>query len=193
MITNIARFISTTGNPVLLMPIATVIATNSIGTDGVRLLAVTIAIAFAIFVFTYSQIKARTGRWKHVDASLKSERKELSISASAFLLIGALVLFLFKVHFGIVLAVSLSGAIVLAGHFLSKLAKPSLHFGFAIFATLLIYPNIIAATFFLFFAALVGWSRVYLKRHTLLDLAFGASLGLLAGASFQLFIHTVTS
>lgn len=189
MITSIARFISIVGHPALLMPVAAAMAAT--GNHRVQLLAVIIAIFFAFFVFTYSQIKTKTGQWEHVDASLKNERKELNINASVFLFIGALVLFLFEVHSGIVFAIGLSGAIVLCSHFLSKIAKPSLHFGFAIFSACLILPNVNAAAFFLFFAALVGWSRFHLERHTRLDLAIGAGLGLFAGVSFQFIAHIV--
>ncbi|ACE83775.1 putative PAP2 superfamily [Cellvibrio japonicus] len=193
MITSIARFISIVGHPALLMPIAAAIAANSIDNHRVQLLAVIVAIFFAIFVFTYSQVKTRTGQWEHVDASLKNEHKELNISASVFLFIGTLVLFLFDVHSGIVFAVGLSGAIVLCCYFLSKIAKPSLHFGFAILASCLIFPNVSVATFFLFFAVLVGWSRFHLERHTRLDLAIGAGLGLFAGISFQFLVHIVNA
>ena len=81
----IARFISIAGHPAMLMPLAAAIASAPIGDRSLLLLSTTIAISFAVLVFAYSQVKARAGHWKHVDASIKSERKELNQTASTVL------------------------------------------------------------------------------------------------------------
>lgn len=189
MITRIARFISIVGHPALLMPIAAAIAANSAGGSDVQLFAVVIAIFFAILVFAYSHHKTKSGDWQHIDASMQSERKELNSVAGVLLVVGAAILFLLKVNSGAVFAVGLSGVMVLCFHFLIRIAKPSLHVGFAVFATCLTYPNIIAMIVFFLAAMLIGWSRLYLARHTWLDLAVGALIGYFVGVCFQFLVH----
>lgn len=191
MITKIARLISIAGHPALLMPVASVIATNPAGDSGVQLLSILVAMFFACLVFIYSQVKTKTGQWTHVDASLKDERKELNIIASLTLFIGTIILALFEVHAGVVAAVGLAGAIVLCCHLLRGVAKPSLHLGFAIFAACITLPNKIAVAALLCFAILIGWSRLQLNRHSVLDLAIGASIGFAAGVCFLVVVYWV--
>lgn len=185
MTNRIARIISILGHPAILMPLAAAIASASTGNRNLLFLSTIIVILFAALVAVYSGVKTRVGHWEHVDASIKHERKELNRTVSVVLCVGAGVAFLFNVHLGIVAAVGLSGMIVLASHCLNKVAKPSLHTSFAIFAACLTWPNTNAFTAFLLFAFFIGWSRLSLKRHTLLDLACGAVLGILAGLCFQ--------
>lgn len=73
MINRLASFISIVGHPAILMPIAAAIAANAHKGHEQLFLSVLIAIIFAIFVFVYSQVKARIGHREHVDASNKSE------------------------------------------------------------------------------------------------------------------------
>jgi membrane-associated phospholipid phosphatase len=185
----IARFISIAGHPALLMPLAAMIASSTINDQNVKFLSVGIAVFFAILIFVYSQIKTRTGQWKHVDASVKKERKELNLTACIILFVSAAMLALLKVLFGIVLVVGLSGAIVLVSHFFSRIAKPSLHVSFAIFAACLTWPNEIAVAALFIFTVFIGWARLYLDRHTWLDLILGAILGFFAGLCFQALIR----
>lgn len=191
MITNIARFISIVAHPALIMPLAAAIAANSNGDHQVEVVSVFIAIFFAVFVFIYSLVKAKIGQWKHVDASMKHERKELNLVASVTLVCGGSMLFLLKSHPSIVFAVVLSGVVFLLCHLLSRVSKPSLHFGFAIFATCILFPNKTTIAAFLVLTAFIGWSRIYLERHTWLDLAAGAGIGLFAGLCFQFIVHEV--
>jgi membrane-associated phospholipid phosphatase len=186
---NIARFISILGHPALLMPLAAAIASGANDDHNLRLLSVIIAMLSAALVFTYSQVKASTGHWKHVDASIKSERKELNLTASITLFAGAVILALLKVHVGIVFAMALSGVILMASHFFSSVAKPSLHVGFAIFSACLTWPNEIAFVVLLLLAVFIGWARLCLERHTSRDLAVGAGLGFFAGFCFQAMVR----
>lgn len=186
MTINIARFISLIGHPALLMPLVAAISVANSGKQAQNLLPVFIAISFALLVVIFCLFKTKTGQWTHVDASQKNERKELNLVASATLFLGAIALYICNQVYALVFAVALSGVIVLVCHFFSKVAKPSLHVGFAVFASCLIIPNTTAVITILAFAVFIGWSRLYLQRHTRVDLAIGAGIGLFAGASFQI-------
>lgn len=189
MTNRIPRLVSIAGHPAILIPLAAALATAPSGDRSLVFLSVTIAVSFALLVFVYSQAKTRAGHWKHVDASIKSERTELNRAVGIALFATAATLALLKVNTGIVAATGLSGAIVVAGQFFGKIAKPSLHVGFAVFAACLTWPRQIPFAAILLFAVVIGWSRLRLERHAPLDLALGAALGFLAGLCFQAIVH----
>ncbi len=186
MTINIARFISLIGHPALLMPLVAAISVANSGEQAQSLFTIFIAVSFALLVVIFCLFKTKTGQWAHVDASQKNERKELNLVASAALLLGAIALYIGNQLSALVVAVALSGAIVLACHLFSAVAKPSLHVGFAVFASWLMIPDTTAVIAILAFAVFIGWSRLCLQRHTGVDLTIGAGIGLFAGASFQL-------
>lgn len=189
MITRIARFTSIVGHPAILMPVAAIVATGSGGELKKQLLPASLAVCCAIIFVVYSQIKIKSGRWQHVDASVKAERKELNVIASLALFAGASALLMLDVNSSLVFAMASSGAIFLCCHVFSKLAKPSLHVAFAIFAACLTYPNVIAMALLFSMAILLGWSRLHLERHSMFDIVVGAVIGFLAGICFQFLVH----
>jgi membrane-associated phospholipid phosphatase len=166
------------------MPLAAAVSAPSRITQS----AVAVALACAALVLCYSFIKARRGDWAHIDASLPRERKQFNLFVGLGLCISAVALWLTGLSISIAVAVAASGAVVLAGHLLRRFAKASLHVAFAVFAAFLVWPNYVAVSVLLVVAILVGWSRLELERHVLVDIAFGALIGVWAGVLFHALI-----
>jgi len=55
-----------------------------------------------------------------------------------------------------------------------------------VFAALLLWPSLPAVVLALFLAAGVSWSRLVLRRHTLLEVLIGLLAGGVAGLGFNL-------
>jgi hypothetical protein len=163
------------------MPVAAWIA--SAGHIGWPALAVSLACASAVLV--YSLHKARRGDWTHVDASVPSERAQLTSRIGVGLLLAAGALGLAGLHVGIPLVVGLSGLIVALGHLFRHVAKLSLHVAFAVFAAFLVWPNHLAAVSFTLVAVGVAWSRIALRRHVAPDIVLGGLAGASAGLAFH--------
>lgn len=148
--------------------------------------------AFAAMVMAYSGWQVRRGRWSHVDASGKGERRSLN----RFLLIALLVSTALAAWLGLptelALGLFLSAAMVALAMLTSRWCKLSLHMAFVVFAALLLLFNAPwwAGLAALCFAGAVAWSRLSLQRHVPRDLLAGAVAGTLAGIAFALTVGT---
>ncbi len=183
--TALARAVSILGHPLLMLPLA-VLALSLARNGGSRDLIV-IAAGFGVFaaaVLAYSWRQVRRGRWAHVDASARGERRSLN----RFLLVAlavAAALAWFAAMRELALGLGLSTALIGVAMLLSRHCKLSLHLAFAVYAAMLLSRSDwrLAAGAFVF-AAVVAWSRLALQRHVPRDLVAGALAGLIAGALF---------
>ena len=179
-----ARLASVLIHPVVVMAIAAAVAGGAAG--GVVWQALGAAGVAAVLIMLYSVRQTRSGRWSHIDASQQHERSQLNRFASWLLLALALVLAATGIHPGVVVAIGLSGLIVLAGHLLRGRLKSSLHVAFAAFATCIVWPDPVAFSGLLLSTLVVAWSRLALRRHDVSELVAGAAIGLASGVVFQL-------
>ena len=177
----LARLVSTAGHPAVLMPAAAVIASPNRFAG----IALAISLGCAALVLAYSLYKTRTGQWAHIDASAPSERLELNSQIGTVFLVVAVILWLTKIHAGVLVVVGLSGLILVVGHLLRRVAKLSLHVAFAVFAALLVWPNHLATVTLVAIALAVSWSRISLHRHNATDVILGALVGAIAGFAFH--------
>ena len=178
---SLARVVSIAGHPAVLMPAAAVIA--SPGQIGPAALAVSLACGSA--VLGYSFYKANRADWAHIDASVPTERAQLSSRVGGGLVLAAGALWLAGLHSGIPLVVGLSGLIIGVGLALRRVAKLSLHVAFAVFAAFLVWPNLVSAVALTLAAVVVAWSRIALRRHIPADIILGALAGASAGLAFH--------
>ncbi|MGH8026995.1 MAG: hypothetical protein ACREO0_09740 [Pseudoxanthomonas sp.] len=185
----LARAISISGHPMVVLPLA---ATAVAATRGQYRMALWMGLGFAAFagvVMAYSHWQVRHGRWSHVDASGKRERRSLN----RFLLIALLVSTIGAAWFGLganlVLGLALSAAMVATAMLASRWCKLSLHMAFVVFAALLLlfYAPRWTGLAALCFTGAVAWSRLALQRHVARDLIAGAAAGALAGIAFASF------
>jgi len=179
-----ARLASILIHPAVVMVVAAAIAAGASGSDGVWS-ALGAALAAAVVVMLYSGLQARSGRWAHIDASQPHERSQLNRFASWALLGLAAGLAVMGTDRGIVVVIGLSGVIVLVGHLWRGRLKSSLHVAFAMFATCIVWPHPVAVIALLLASAVVGWSRLALRRHDVSELVVGAATGLVCGVVFQ--------
>lgn len=184
----LARLVSILFHPVPVMAVATVVAARGAAApDGLLWQALAAVAVAAAAVMLYSARQARSGRWAHIDASNRHERSQLNRFACWLLLGLAVLLAVGGAHRAIVLAIALSGLVVLAGHVLRRRLKSSLHMAFAMFAACIVWPQALAAAVLLAGAAALAWSRLALGRHTRAEVLSGAAIGLAAGLLMQLF------
>ncbi|NCT69240.1 MAG: phosphoesterase [Rhodanobacteraceae bacterium] len=186
MRSGLARSISIAGHPLLLMPLATLLAAASRGADAATvhtLLVLVCALGAGLFGYAWWQV--RRGRWLHVDASRQDERRQLNRVLLLVLGVGAA----WALHAAgpspLVLALAAATAIVALALLLARWLKLSLHVAFAVFAALL--PAWPAATAVLaVLAAAVAWSRLALHRHSRGEVLAGALAGVAAGLVFRI-------
>ncbi len=177
-----ARTLSIIGHPFVLMPIASVSAAHGEHASATLLAAIGAGVvALVACLLTWTIVQVRRGRWQHLDASARSERAQLNrvlllvfIAASlACAVLGEL-----RAAIGLLCAAAIiAAAIVLAGQL-----KLSLHVAFAALAAFVCghWPLGIALAVL---TLALGWARVRLGRHAVIDVVIGAIVGALAGSA----------
>lgn len=149
-----------------------------------RVVAAAAAIVTVVMAYSWAQVRA--GRWAHVDASDRAERRSLNLVLAGILLVAGASGVLVGDHRSTGIALLVSGALVLLAMALSRHAKVSLHVTFACFGAVLCWPHVPATIAGLLLAAAIGWSRLALRRHVPLEVALGAVSGVAGGLVFQL-------
>ena len=183
--TALARTVSILGHPLLMLPLS-VLALSAAKDGGGRNTGM-IAAGFGVFaavVMTYSWWQVRRGRWSHIDASARGERRSLNRFLLIALACAAVLAWSGGMHelaLGMVLSALLIGLAMAS----SRWCKLSLHLAFAMYAAVLLslIDWRIAIGGFMF-AALLAWSRLALQRHTPRDLVAGAAAGVFSGVLF---------
>jgi hypothetical protein len=178
-----ARWVSWIGHPLVFisLSIGIIVAFRLANRSGLALfltLLATVILPMALLLFG----GARSGRWSDPDVSVHAERvrfypRAISISAMAMIALWLLRVPAFALR-GAVVTLSL---LVIAA-LVNFRIKLSLHALFAFYSAIILFvvnPAIGAMAFAL--ALLVFWSRLYLRRHDLLETSVGTSLGLVGG------------
>jgi membrane-associated phospholipid phosphatase len=189
MRTALARAISIVGHPIVLVPIAALIAASTLGASPqqLRIIGGTI-LALGVVVLGYSVWQVRRGRWSHVDASARSERTSLNVFLAVLLLLSAALLWFLTYRSSLPVALALSSAIFVTALLLARWVKVSLHVAFAAFATALLWPIKLAFVIGIFATSAVVWSRLVLGRHVAADIVAGLLLGAVAGGAYVAWI-----
>ncbi|MET0581311.1 MAG: hypothetical protein ABWZ08_04975 [Pseudoxanthomonas sp.] len=182
----LARAVSISGHPMVALPLAAVVLTLARGQYGIALWMALGFTAFAAMVMAYSGWQVRRGRWSHVDASDKNERRSLNRFLLIALLVSTALAFMLDLSGELTLGLGLSAAMVATAVLTSRWCKLSLHMAFVVFAALLLLFNAPwwAGLAGLCFGGAVAWSRLALQRHVPRDLIAGAVTGALAGVLF---------
>ncbi|HEU0273670.1 MAG TPA: phosphatase PAP2 family protein [Candidatus Udaeobacter sp.] len=178
-----ARWISWIGHPLVFitLSIAIIIALRAANRSGLTIwltLLVTVILPMALLLFWGT----RAGRWSDPDVSIQAERarfypRAIPISATAVIALWALHVPAFAVRGALVILFLLIAAAVV--NFGIKL---SLHALFAFYSAFILFVvNPVAGAIALALALLVFWSRLYLRRHDLLEMLVGTFLGLAGG------------
>jgi hypothetical protein len=182
----IARFVSILGHPLLVLPAALLLPAAMRARDPQSLTSMAAGIAlFAALVLGGSWWQVRRGRWAHVDASHRHERRSLNRTLLAMLLVAALAAWHGLPEPDLALALLLAAAIVAIALLAARVCTLSLHLAFAVYAAGLLWPlGSVAVAAGIVFAAAVAWSRLRLSRHRPRDLFAGGLAGLFAAALY---------
>ncbi|MCL1634108.1 phosphoesterase [Luteimonas sp. SX5] len=179
----LARALSILGHPLLVLPAAALLLAAKAGAPGLSRLAFGLG-GLAVLVLAYSWWQVRRGRWDHVDASARHERRTLNRFLLAAFAAAAAIAWTGGQH-EFALGLALSALLIAVAMSSVRWCKLSLHVAFAVFAALLL-ANLSwqACAIASLFAAAVAWSRLALARHMPRDVAAGAAAGALAGGLF---------
>lgn len=177
----VARFVSILGHPVLVMPLAALLASRAAGNRAsIGILTVLGILLFGGVVLGYAAMQVRRGRWQHVDASGHDERRSLNAFLLGLFSTAASLAWFWAGTSPLFLTMALSATIILFALLISPWCKLSLHVAFVVFAAFI--PGTVAAGLCIgTLGAWVAWSRLKLGRHTPLDLVAGLLAGAVAG------------
>ena len=178
-----ARWVSWIGHPLVFisLSIAIVIALRAANRTGLTLwltLLVTVILPMALLLFWGT----RSGRWSDADVSIRAERAQfypraIPISAMALIALWVLRAPAFALR-GVLVTLSL----LIVAALINFGIKLSLHALFAFYSAIILFVvNPVAGAIAFALASLVFWSRLYLRRHDLLEMLVGTSLGLAGG------------
>jgi hypothetical protein len=184
----VARCVSIVGHPftfivlLLLLPFLWRGQLNALRITGVVTLAALVPLGL------FMRQRFLSGRWQTVDASDRRDRPVAYLAAFAALV--PVLIYFFAVERAPVLVRGclVIGAMMAVGAGVNRWIKGSGHMAFAAFSAVVLarlHPGFTIGI--ALFMPGLGWSRLKLQRHTLIEVIGGAVLGLLAGAAMFLF------
>ena len=181
--TTLARLVSWIGHPLVfvLASVAVVVGTQLSPRTGLPiLLALLLSTLVPTAILLLSGV--RSGRWSDADVSVRKERQRFFPWAVPFSLVGVIAMWWSQAPSYII-----RGGMVTLGLFLvSWLAnfrlKLSLHALFAFYCAIILFRiGLIYGAIAFVLAILVAWSRLFLRRHTRIELIVGIVLCLMGG------------
>ncbi len=181
----VARLLSIAGHPALVVPLASMALTSSHGASARELgyvAACAWGVAVAVMAFSWGQV--RRGRWAHVDASVRGERRSLNRVLLLLFVAAAIVAAFLLGDRRPAMVFALSAGIVAFAMLLAGRLKTSLHVAFAAFAAALGWPAAAWVACGLAGTAAIAWSRLALGRHTRAEVIVGAVVGAMAGLAW---------
>jgi membrane-associated phospholipid phosphatase len=181
-----AKIISVIGHPFVLLTLTVLIAalSNAPLERALTIGAATVLLTVVPLLFIIRR-KVSAGKWSDHDVSDAAQRRSFYPLALAVTALAALIFYLLGFPRGLLVGISIAFALQIVAMLINRRSKISLHMIFAVyFAAALVAVGGWIGAAFLLLAALVGWSRVRLGRHTAAQVVSGACLGAAAGIIF---------
>lgn len=194
MWTDVARIVSTVCNPFLTSLALFVIlaGARSNGADDFMVLLFNSAFFTSIAPMLFIFYLYATDRISDLDMSIRAERERVFIAFVVFYALGAVDLWL--IHAPVIMTASMAGyaASALIVQWITRYWKISTH-ALGITAPLVALTVLFGArpVPFYLLIPLVGWSRVYLRAHTVLQVIAGTLLALANTLLFFRVFHVV--
>lgn len=180
----IARFLSVAGHPLLTVPAvvsATLFYTEKFNTALLVAVLITGVIVVPLTVMMYK--KTKSGTYSNFDVSSQLQRRSWYYTAAGLLVLVIILLYVTNQSPSLRIGFLLAALLLLTAQVMNHFIKCSLHTAFNIFLCFLIASiSLPLAGGFLLFICGVAWSRVYLKRHSVKEVAAGACIGAVYGA-----------
>jgi hypothetical protein len=178
-----ARWVSWIGHPLVFISLSVgiIVALRLANRAGLALsltLLATVILPMALLLFRGVQ----SGRWSDPDVSVRAERVRFYPRAISISAIAVIALLLSRAPSFALRGATVTLFLLIVGALINFRIKLSLHALFAFYSGVILFvlnPVVGAVAFAL--ALLVFWSRLYLRRHDLLETLVGAFLGLLGG------------
>lgn len=178
-----ARWVSIVAHPLIVPTLTALYAAWRRGAEPAQLVLLGgLLLLTATVMGVYTTSRVRSGHWQHMDASVRSERRDLNRFALGLLLVVTLVswLLLRRPEFAVPLATA--AAMLLVCMATGRYLKISHHVMFAVLPAGWLWPDPAALAVLAVLAGAVAWSRLRLGRHTPAEVVAGALLGA-AGAA----------
>jgi hypothetical protein len=178
-----ARWISWIGHPLVFISLSVgiIIALRLANRAALALLLTllaTVILPMALLLFRGFQ----SGRWSDPDVSIHAERVRFYPRAIAISAVAVIVLLLLPAPAFALRGATMTLFLLIMAALINFRIKLSLHALFAFYSAVILFVvNPVVGTVAFGLALLVFWSRLYLKRHDLLETLVGAFLGLLGG------------
>lgn len=178
-----ARWVSWIGHPLVFISLSVgiIIALRLANRAGLTLsltLLATVILPMALLLFRGVQ----SGRWSDPDVSIHAERVRFYPRAISISAVAVLVLLLSRAPAFALRGATMTLFLLIIAALINFRIKLSLHALFGFYSAVILFVvNPVVGAVASAVALLVFWSRLYLKRHDLLETLVGAFLGLLGG------------
>jgi len=178
-----ARWVSWIGHPLVFISLSVgiIIALRLANRAGLALsltLLATVILPMALLLFRGFQ----SGRWSDPDVSIHAERVRFYPRAISISAVAVLVLLLSRAPAFALRGATMTLFLLIIAALINFRIKLSLHALFGFYSAVILFVvNPVVGAVASAVALLVFWSRLYLKRHDLLETLVGAFLGLLGG------------
>ena len=178
-----ARWVSWIGHPLVFISLSVgiIIALRLANRAGLALsltLLATVILPMALLLFRGFQ----SGRWSDPDVSIHAERVRFYPRAISISAVAVLVLLLSRAPAFALRGATMTLLLLIIAALINFRIKLSLHALFGFYSAVILFVvNPVVGAVASAVALLVFWSRLYLKRHDLLETLVGAFLGLLGG------------
>jgi len=134
-------------------------------------------------------VGVRRGKYTNIDVSDQGQRQQWFVTITLLLVAVTAIIWLTNQQYPLRLAVTLACALLICALYINKIIKSSMHMTFHAFVSLLIlHFNTAAGLSFLILLPVLGWSRLYLKRHFFNEVLVGTCMGTVFGGLFWLLI-----
>jgi hypothetical protein len=178
-----ARAISWIGHPLVFVSVslAIIVVSRLANRVGILVLA---ALIFAVVLPTALLLirGVRSGRWSDADVSMPTERASFYPPAILLSLGGVIALVIIGAPGFIFRGAVITLVLLLLAAGINRFVKISLHTIFAFYcAVILLRIGFLPGAVAVLLALLVAWSRLHLRRHTVLEVFLGAFLGTCGG------------
>lgn len=177
----IAKFISIIGHPLLTIPVFVAIV-MFVYEDFKKAALISFLIigCVCVPVVLRMYIKSRNQSYTNFNVSDRVQRKSLFTFTLPILIIVTFILFLTKQSTNICLSLMFATILVFISQITNLYVKSSLHVSLNIYLSFIVMTVNFNAGLILFnFTGLTGWSRVVLGSHSLKEVIYGGSLGLI--------------
>ena len=178
-----ARWVSWIGHPLVFISLSLgiIIALRLANRAGLALsltLLATVILPMALLLFRGVQ----SGRWSDPDVSIHAERVRFYPRAISISAVAVFVLLLSRAPAFALRGATMTLFLLIIAALINFRIKLSLHALFGFYSAVILFVvNPVVGAVASAVALLVFWSRLYLKRHDLLETLVGAFLGLLGG------------